>query len=446
MTRATRAPIHPSMTLATDVAEPGFPGAGLPGTDLGQLRRLAKLWLRRGAGRRSRGPGSACGAGIHGARSSPLGPRSSDWRTPSSAWPDRTGSRAGPGFVSTCGMSTAGAAIRTASTCDRSGRRAAPAGLPHLRRRRADPAGTGRRAAGARIPGWPARTSSPRQPPVPWPTWSGSSPTTRRVSRAEGGPHRWTPAALPVLRPAAGRATRPVHRGRCARLLLDAGADSDAGFLWEGLAPPFTCLTGAFGGGEDRANQPPHQHAPRWPGCCSRPAPTRTTARPCTTGCSGPPTTISSCCSRTGSAAVTADRGSGGSVTPSRRRRRCSPISCSGPAQSGRTSGSPCCWLTAWIPNGAGSGHPSHRGRSAYEWAVRTGSTEIADSAARIRGARDRERPLDPVDELIAAALGGAALRVRESPPELQARARKRRPERWPTPSLCVDPRPYGSW
>jgi hypothetical protein len=39
-------------------------------------------------------------------------------------------------------------------------------------------------------------------------------------------------------------------------LLLDAGADPDAGFLWDGLASPFTALTGAFGGGEQL--QPPH--------------------------------------------------------------------------------------------------------------------------------------------------------------------------------------------
>src|SRR6478752_5402928 len=42
-----------------------------------------------------------------------------------------------------------------------------------------------------------------------------------------------------------------------ARLLLDHGADPDAGYLWEGTYP-FTALTGAFGGGEDRGNQPPH--------------------------------------------------------------------------------------------------------------------------------------------------------------------------------------------
>lgn len=44
-----------------------------------------------------------------------------------------------------------------------------------------------------------------------------------------------------------------------ARLLLDHGADPNAGFLWRGLVPPFTALTGAFGHGE--ADQPPHPNA-----------------------------------------------------------------------------------------------------------------------------------------------------------------------------------------
>lgn len=34
------------------------------------------------------------------------------------------------------------------------------------------------------------------------------------------------------------------------RVLLDAGANPDAGFLWRGLVPPFTALTGAIGNGE----------------------------------------------------------------------------------------------------------------------------------------------------------------------------------------------------
>ncbi len=40
------------------------------------------------------------------------------------------------------------------------------------------------------------------------------------------------------------------------RLLLDRGADPNAGFLWRGLVPPFTALTGALGGGEQ--HQPWH--------------------------------------------------------------------------------------------------------------------------------------------------------------------------------------------
>ena len=45
----------------------------------------------------------------------------------------------------------------------------------------------------------------------------------------------------------------PLSAGRSplavARLLLEHGADPNAGYLWEGLIPPFTALTGALGGG-----------------------------------------------------------------------------------------------------------------------------------------------------------------------------------------------------
>ncbi len=44
-------------------------------------------------------------------------------------------------------------------------------------------------------------------------------------------------------------------------MLLGRGAHPNAGYLWEGLTSPFTALTGAFGGGEDAVNQPPHRHA-----------------------------------------------------------------------------------------------------------------------------------------------------------------------------------------
>ena len=62
-----------------------------------------------------------------------------------------------------------------------------------------------------------------------------------------GGPHEWQPllyltyARVPL---APGRSAV-----RVARLLLEHGADPNAGYLWEGLVPPFTALTGALGGG-----------------------------------------------------------------------------------------------------------------------------------------------------------------------------------------------------
>jgi ankyrin repeat protein len=63
-----------------------------------------------------------------------------------------------------------------------------------------------------------------------------------------GGPHRWEPLLyLTYSRvPISGPGRSPI---KVARLLLERGADPNAGFLWEGLVPPFTALTGALGGG-----------------------------------------------------------------------------------------------------------------------------------------------------------------------------------------------------
>jgi Ankyrin repeat len=74
-----------------------------------------------------------------------------------------------------------------------------------------------------------------------------------------GGPHRWPPLLYACY------SRVPLRSGQStlatARVLIDHGADPDAGFLWEGLPSPFTALAGAFGGGEDAVNQPPHPEA-----------------------------------------------------------------------------------------------------------------------------------------------------------------------------------------
>lgn len=78
----------------------------------------------------------------------------------------------------------------------------------------------------------------------------------------DGGPYRWPP--LLYLAFSRVNSTRPGHSTlEVARLLLEYGADPNAGYLRDGQSPPYTALTGAFGRGLDPANQPRHQYGVR---------------------------------------------------------------------------------------------------------------------------------------------------------------------------------------
>jgi ankyrin repeat protein len=81
----------------------------------------------------------------------------------------------------------------------------------------------------------------------------------RSLATATGGPFGWEP----LLYVAYSRLVSddPTHSHvAVARLLLEHGADPNAGYLWDG-AYLFTALTGAFGYGEDSPNQPPHHQS-----------------------------------------------------------------------------------------------------------------------------------------------------------------------------------------
>jgi ankyrin repeat protein len=77
----------------------------------------------------------------------------------------------------------------------------------------------------------------------------------------EGGPFRWEPLCyLAYARHDPGISREATLEA--ARLLLVAGADPNAGYLWHGLPSPFTALTGVFGEGElGPVRQPRHPHS-----------------------------------------------------------------------------------------------------------------------------------------------------------------------------------------
>ncbi|HTU96220.1 MAG TPA: ankyrin repeat domain-containing protein [Solirubrobacteraceae bacterium] len=68
------------------------------------------------------------------------------------------------------------------------------------------------------------------------------------AANRQGGPFDWTPLVYAAYARVGDRPLGPAAV-QVAERLLNAGADPNAGYLWEGLSPPFTALTGALGSG-----------------------------------------------------------------------------------------------------------------------------------------------------------------------------------------------------
>jgi hypothetical protein len=74
----------------------------------------------------------------------------------------------------------------------------------------------------------------------------------------EGGPYGWEPLLYLAYARHDRRITEAATLGT-ARALLEHGADPNAGYLWHGLYPPFTAVTGALGSSAD--DEHPHGFA-----------------------------------------------------------------------------------------------------------------------------------------------------------------------------------------
>ena len=240
-----------------------------------------------------------------------------------------------------------------------------------------------------------------------------------------GGPYGWEPllyvAYSRVDSTAEGHSTLEV-----AKLLLEHGADPNAGYLWEGLPSPFTAVTGAFGRGE--GDPPPHQYRMQLARLLLEAGADANDAQ-----------TIYNLSWTRGDDWLELLLAYGlGTGTGGPWHARLAPAHPT-PRQLVQDA---LLWSTRYDnaervrllldhgvePDGHGTRHPIMHGRTAYEFAMLSGSTEIAELLA---GA-GADTTLDPVDAFLAAVMRADRAAVQQQlagDPTLATQAAARAPE-----------------
>lgn len=246
------------------------------------------------------------------------------------------------------------------------------------------------------------------------------------LANRHGGPFAW----VPLLYVAYSRIDSD-QPGRdplaTAKVLLDAGADPNAGYLWDGTYP-FTALTGALGGGEDTGNQPPHRHA-------------LALAR-LLLEAGADPNDSQALYNRQFDAddshlrlliefGLGTERGgpwhallSSSHGTPAQLLEDQLSVA----AAENLPEWARLALAAGADPNGRGTAHPIRKGLTPYELAVRRGNRQVAEI---LLAAGATPAPLDPVDELLAACMAAdhpEVDRLLAARPGLAAEAVARRP------------------
>jgi ankyrin repeat protein len=242
-----------------------------------------------------------------------------------------------------------------------------------------------------------------------------------------GGPFGWEP----LLYGAYSRIDSevPGHNPLAvARLLLDHGADSNAGYLWEGNYP-FTALTGALGGGEDKGNQPPHRHALALARLLLEAGADPNDSQALYNRQFDPDDSHLRLLIEFG---LGTDRGgpwharlNSAHGTPAQLLEDQLSVAAAG----NRPEWARLALAAGADPDGRGTMHPLYQGLTPYDLAVRRGNREVADI---LLTAGATPTPLHPVDEFLAACMAGdrAAMDgLLTTRPTLAAEAVSRRPE-----------------